>query len=119
MASNAPPVRGSHARHPLLLVVAALLLQGRVPSQLAAQAASPESSRSHLDPGIALRAGTPGFGLEVSKLLVSHIALRVGANYFKLSTTQRKSSITYDASLKLHGVSAVLDLFPSARGLFI
>ena len=103
---------------PLPLLATLVLAGNATPCRLAAQVASPEPARHHLDLGIALRAGTPGIGLEVSKLLVSHLALRAGANYFKLTTTSSKSSINYDASLKFHGASGVLDLYPSARGSF-
>jgi hypothetical protein len=76
-----------------------------------------EASSSH-DLAVALRAGTPGIGLEVNKLLLSHLGVRVGANYFSYSTTRTQSDIKYDATLKLKGLSALLDLYPGARGSF-
>jgi len=79
---------------------------------------APAASGKHSDAAIGLTLGTPGIGLQASKLLTPHVGLRVGANYFKLSRTQSKSDISYDASLKLQGVSALIDLYPGARGSF-
>jgi hypothetical protein len=76
-----------------------------------------EASGSH-DLSIALRAGSPGIGLEVNKLLMSHLGARVGANYFSYSETRTQSDIKYDATLKLKGLSALLDFYPGARGSF-
>jgi len=36
----------------------------------------------------------------------------------KLSTSRTQSDISYDASLKLHAVSGLVDFFPGARGSF-
>jgi len=79
---------------------------------------SSSDAHHHTDAAIGLRFGTPGIGLEASKLLLPHLGARVGANYFKLTRTQSKSDISYDASLKLQGVTALIDLFPAKRGSF-
>jgi len=76
-----------------------------------------ETAGSH-DLAIALRAGSPGIGLEVNKLLIGHLGVRAGANYFSYSTTRTQSDIKYDATLKLQGLSALLDFYPSSRGSF-
>jgi hypothetical protein len=65
-----------------------------------------------------LRFGTLGVGVEVSKLLMSHVGVRVGANYFKFSKTRTQSDVTYDATLKMQAFSALIDLFPGNRGNF-
>lgn len=101
---------------PCLLPCAAVLLSAAVP--IAGTAQDPSAPARHTDLGIGLRVGTPGFGLEVAKLVSSHLAARVGVNYFKLSTSKTQSDISYDATLKLQGVSAVLDLYPGRRGSF-
>jgi hypothetical protein len=92
------------------LRVAALLV-GSVPATLAAQG-------NHADVGIAFRFGTLGLGLEVSKLITSHIAARAGGNYTKFSTTKSQSDITYDATAKFQAFSLLIDLFPGNRGSF-
>jgi len=102
----------------ILVGAPALLLTGGAAALTAQQSTGTSNQPSHLDLSVAVRAGTPGLGLEVGKLLFSHLAVRVGANYFKLSTTTTRSDITYDASLKLQGVSALVDLFPGGRGSF-
>jgi hypothetical protein len=97
------------------LVCALTLLLGAAAGAARVYAAT---DQHHTDAAIGLRFGTPGIGLEASKLLTSHLGARVGANYFKLTRTQSKSDISYDASLKLQGVTALIDLFPARRGSF-
>jgi hypothetical protein len=85
------------------------------PLPLAAQQASPET---HADVSVAFRFLTLGLGLEIGKLISDHFGFRVGANYLKFSTSATKSNVTYDASLKLHAVTGLVDFFPSPRGSF-
>jgi hypothetical protein len=70
------------------------------------------------DVSVALRFGTPGFGVEVAKLVRSHVAVRVGAQFFRYNLTRTQSDITYSTSLKLHNVSALMDFYPAGRGRF-
>ena len=71
------------------------------------------------DLGISLRAGTLGGGIELSKLLVSHVGIRVGANYFSLNKDSLTAKdVSYDAKLKLQSFDGLLDLYPSPRGSF-
>jgi hypothetical protein len=70
-----------------------LLLVATEPVRLSAQDNVSSAGGSHTDLGIWLRAGTLGFGAEVSKLLAGHVAARVGANYFRVSTTQTKADL--------------------------
>ncbi len=102
------------------LVSALTLLLGTAAVAVAAAAdtPSPSATTKHSDAAIGLRVGSPGFGLEVSKLLTPHVGARVGGNYFKLNKTRSQSDISYDAQLKLQGVTALIDLFPSPRGSF-
>jgi hypothetical protein len=94
------------------------LLANLAPASAVAQGSPPATGGGHADASIAVRFGTLGVGLEVSKLLMSHLGVRVGANYFKFSTTKDQSDVTYDASLKLQAFSALIDLFPGNRGSF-
>jgi hypothetical protein len=103
-------------RIPKLVLLGATILLGQfTSSRLEAQAAP---TGGHADASIAVRFGTLGIGLEVSKLLIGHVGVRVGANYFKYSKTRTQSDVTYDASLKLQAFSALIDLFPGNRGNF-
>ena len=71
------------------------------------------------DFGLSLRAGTLGGSLELSKLLVSHVGLRVGGSYFSLTKNSLKQTdVTYAAKLKLQSFEALLDLYPGSRGSF-
>jgi hypothetical protein len=99
----------------------AVLLVGGNARPLAAQqlnATAPAPAPSHLDVAFAFRFGTLGFGLEAGKAFTDHLSARVGANFFKVSRDQTQSNISYTASLKLHALSALLDLYPGARGSF-
>jgi hypothetical protein len=104
----------------LSLVCALTLLLEAAVGAVAVNAATDASgaAQHHSDAAIGLRVGTPGFGLEVSKLLTPHLGARVGGNYFKLTKTKSQSDISYDASLKLQGVTALIDFFPAPRGSF-
>ena len=106
-------------RHSVIFLVGALVLSLTGAALLSAQQLSAVVPvASHSDVSVAFRFGTPGFGLEVGKLLTGHIAARVGGNYYKISKTKDQSNITYDASLKLHAVSALIDFYPAQRGSF-
>jgi hypothetical protein len=85
------------------------------PLPLAAQQGAPGTPA---DVSVAFRFLTLGLGLEIGKLISDHFGIRVGANYLKFSTSATKSNVSYDASLKLHAVTGLVDFFPSARGSF-
>jgi hypothetical protein len=103
--------------HLLLSFGTMALLLGAAPRTVVAQG-SPSVGGGHAGVGIALRFGTLGVGLEASKLLTGHFAARVGANYFKFSTTKSQSDIDYKATAKLKAVSALIDFFLKSRGSF-
>ena len=90
----------------------------RAASSPAQQPSQPVAAETRKNISVAFRFLTLGLGGEVARLLTDHVAARVGANYFKLSTTKTQSDITYDASLKLHAVSVLIDLYPGRRGSF-
>lgn len=77
-----------------------------------------DGAAHHTDASVAFRLATSGFGGEMAKLLTGHVAVRVGGSYYSWSTTKSQSDISYDASLKLHTFTALLDLFPARRGSF-
>ena len=104
-----------------VLIGALVARSAAAPVSLTAQQnsiAPQNSAGSHADVSIAFRSLTLGLGLEVGKLITDHFGLRVGANYLKFSTSATKSNVSYDASLKLHAVTGLLDFFPGARGNF-
>lgn len=85
-----------------------------VPAVLGAQA----SSSKGVDMSVGVRVGTLGVGVEANKLITSHVGARVGFNVFSKNTTREEDDITFDAKVKLHSFTALLDLYPSARGSF-
>ncbi len=95
----------------LSAVVSALLL---APALLAAQS----SSQHGADASVGIRIGTLGLGAEVNKLLLGHVGVRLGANFFTYNTTREQSDITFDAQLKFKAITGLVDLYPSARGKF-
>jgi hypothetical protein len=91
-----------------------MLLTIAVSPMAVAQSPSGQSA----DASVSVRFGTPGIGLEVAKLVSSHLAVRVGANTMKFSSSSDRSDITYDADAKFHSFTALLDLYPGNRGSF-
>ena len=82
-------------------------------------AAQAPVQRSGSDVGIALRFGTLGVGVEVSKWLVKHVGARVGGTFFDVKFKDRNvKDIHYDIDVKVHAATALLDLYPGARGAF-
>jgi hypothetical protein len=100
----------------VVLVLSAAVLPVLHPAVLQAQTRT--TTHHGADAYIGVRSGTLGIGGEVAKLVNSHLALRVGANFFNYSTTREESDISFDAELRMKAVSALIDLFPSARGSF-
>ena len=88
--------------------------------QTAPTFAQSSGSQSHgSDIGIAVRAGTLGVGGEISKLLNSHIGLRVGANYFTLTDNgQKLGDSKFNLKAEMRAFSALLDLYLKPRGSF-
>ena len=78
----------------------------------------PASATHHADVSVDFRVGTTGFGIQLAKLLTGHVALRVGGTYFSASTSKTQTDISYDANLKLHSFTALIDLSPGRRGGF-
>lgn len=88
-------------------------------SPVVAQAAPGQGDQHGSDIGIGVNVGTLGIGVEVSKLLVSNVGLRVGGNFFSLNlNNKQQSNMTYSGTLKVQAFSGLLDLYPSARGSF-
>jgi len=91
---------------------------------LATISAVPLAAQGHAsDFGIAVRAGTLGIGGEISKLLVSHVGVRVGVNYFKLTDKGvdlggDNGDVKVDLEAKLQAITGLIDLYPSPRGSF-
>lgn len=78
-----------------------------------------QKSASHgSDMSIGVRFGTLGAGAEVAKLLTPHIAVRVGAGFLSASRNFDESDVTFDAHLKMHAISGLIDLYPGKRGSF-
>lgn len=92
-------------------VVAVLL---SAPAVLAAQGSSSQS----VDMSVGVRVGTLGVGVEANKLISSHVGARVGFNVFSKNTTREEDDISFDAKVKLHSFTALIDVYPSARGSF-
>ena len=107
--------RRGNATVACFLLGALAVRSAAAPPPLAAQQGS---SGTPADVSVAIRSSTLGVGLEIGKLIADHFGIRVGANYFKFSTSATKSNVSYDASLKLHAVTGLVDFFPSARGSF-
>ena len=112
------PRRPLICRRPaVMLFVADALVAGQV-SGVAAQQSSRPSGQRASDVGIGVRAGSLGAGITVSKLLVSHLGLRVGDFFSQTFNGKKQTDITYDIKGQWNGLSALLDLYPAPRGSF-
>lgn len=99
-------------------VTTGVLLAGSL-SPIAAQKSPGQSDKHASDFAISVRAGTLGGGVELSKLLVSHVGLRVGVNYFTLKDHgQKLGDNAFDLTVDFRAITALLDLYPGARGSF-
>ncbi|MFN8582029.1 MAG: hypothetical protein U0163_13790 [Gemmatimonadaceae bacterium] len=101
------------------LVFAIALCTLASPVSISAQATSrAPRTIGYADASFAVRFGSLGVGVEMSKLIASHLGARVGANYFNYTGTQSQSDISFDATFKAQSFSGLIDLYPSARGAF-
>lgn len=91
----------------------ALLAALALPTTLVAQ-----GSKHGKDISIAARFGTLGLGAEISKLVNSHIGIRVGANTFSYDRSIDQTDINFDATLKMKAVTGLVDLYLKGRGSF-
>ena len=78
-------------------------------------AQTPPESRA----GVAVTAGTFGFGADVAVRIGAKANLRAGAGTFSLSHQFDADGITLDASMKLGGAKAQLDWFPFGGGFHV
>lgn len=85
-----------------------------VPTVLTAQRAAKHGS----DRSIGVRASTLGFGVEIAKLVMPHLGVRVGANTYSLNKNVDQSDVTFVAKLKMKALTALVDLYPASRGSF-
>ncbi len=83
--------------------------------ELRAQASQ---QNDHTDAAVALRVGSLGLGLEISKLLSDHIGARISGNYFSLSRSGSRKNIDYDYDVKFQAFAGLIDLYPGARSSF-
>ncbi len=103
---------------PALMVITGVLLAGPQ-FTVAAQGSTGQGGQRSSDAAIGVRAGLLGIGGEVSKLLTSHVGVRVGVNTFSATlNAKEQSNITYNGKVKLQSFTALLDLYPSPRGSF-
>ena len=101
-----------------LFVVTGVLLAGPL-SSVTAQGPTGQGGQRSSDVAIGVRAGLLGVGGEVSKLLTSHVGVRVGANFFSYTLKgQKQNNIAFDGDAKWQSFTALLDLYPSPRGSF-
>ncbi len=60
----------------------------------------------------ALKAGTLGIGVDISRAINDKFALRLNLNGFKLNRTETLDQVSYDASLKLLTAGLLADYYP-------
>ena len=93
-------------------VAATALLLACLAVPSAASAASP-------DLAVAVRAGTPGVGLDLDLGLSPSFGLRVGFAGFNINHTVNTSDVDYDGRLKLRTVTGLLDWYVFQGGFHL
>ncbi len=76
------------------------------------------SSSQGSDLSIGVRVGTLGIGPEIAKLVMPHVGVRAGINFFSESHTFTQNNADVAATLKLKAVTGLVDYYPAARGSF-
>lgn len=66
--------------------------------------------------GVGAKAGTLGFGVEVTKGFTPTINGRIGVNVFSFDASGTESDIDYDADLNMESVAALVDWHPFSGG---
>ncbi len=91
-----------------------------IPLFVATVASTPSAltAQNSQNMAITVRAGTQGIGGEVSKLIVPHVGVRLGAEFFSINASRTQTDISYKFSVKLHSLNGLLDLYPGAHGSF-
>ena len=101
-----------------IAIVASVLVTGAW-SPASAQRSSGPSDRGASDVAVAIRIGSLGYGVQVSRLLASHVGVRVGGDFFTLTLDgKEQDNIAYDGRAKWRSLSALVDLYPAPRGSF-
>lgn len=95
-----------------LSVIAVSLAAGPAAAQEARASNSPWSGT-----GLSLKAGTAGFGVDLTKAFSEKFKVRAGYSTYEYSTNRTEEDINYDAKLRLAGFSVLADLHPWAGGL--
>ena len=93
-------------------VAAAAVLLGSLVAPSVSSAASPDFA-------VALRAGTPGVGLDLDLGLSPSFGVRVGFAGFNINHTVNTSDVNYDGRLKLSTVTGLLDWYVSQGGFHL
>jgi hypothetical protein len=78
--------------------------------------AAPLAAQADLSVGV--RAGTLGLGLEAAKLLTPNIGARGAIYRTSYDLDRTESDIEYSIEATFHSLTALVDLYPSARGSF-
>jgi hypothetical protein len=78
---------------------------------LACLAASPATSAASPDFAVAVRAGTPGVGLDLDLGISPSFGMRLGFAGFNINHTVDTSDVDYDGRLKLRTITGLLDWY--------
>jgi hypothetical protein len=81
--------------------------------------AAPPASAGTPDLALAVRAGTPGLGLDLDLGLSSSFGLRVGFDGFNINHSLSTSDVDYSGQLKLRTLTGLLDWYVFAGGFHL
>jgi hypothetical protein len=94
-------------------------LQAGVAAAMLACLAAPPASAAGPDFAVAVRAGTPGAGLDLDLGLSPSFGMRLGFAGFNISHSLTTSDVDYDGRLKLRTVTGLLDWYVFRGGFHL
>ncbi len=75
------------------------------------------SSNSHAQPGVGIKVGTLGAGVDLTLPLSSYVATRFNLNYISFELESTREGVTYNVPVSMKTFGALVDLHPF-RGVF-
>jgi hypothetical protein len=116
VATSATPTTTVAVPQPAAASEPATEAAGQTPAQSTAM--QPGAGPRRLDAFIGIQSGTLGFGVQAAKLIIGHLGVRAGFNFFNFGVNNTVSDVKYSARLRFQNLPVMVDIFPWSRGAF-
>jgi hypothetical protein len=77
------------------------------------------SANADTSAALALRAGTPGYGVELDLGLTQKLSARIGYSFLNYDHTVEDTDVTYDGELKISNLSGLVDWYAFNGGFHL